>query len=246
MDSGFIAIIDSGIGGISVLRELQTLMPHERYLYFGDNKNAPYGNRTISDLRSLTFRNIDYVKSFGIKALVIGCNTLSTNLYKEISEYANVPTFGVYPPIEHALVNGKNVLLIATERTAERFNGVKGLSVLGLKKLASDIEKNMFNLSNVSLLDNLNFVTKTNFVDKKGFYDTVILGCTHYEFIKNQILDHFRPQKLISGNHFTAKTVKKHFETRKSLVNNKQFDVLFIGDFAKINQKFSVSGGQRG
>ena len=84
---------------------------------------------------------------------------------------------------------------------------------------------------------------KYNFLDKSGYYDTVILGCTHYEFVKNKIIDHFQPQKLISGNHFTAKAVQKFIKTQKSLVNYKRFETLFVGKFAEINHKFCVFGG---
>ena len=246
MNGGFIAVIDSGIGGISVLKELQRLMPNERYLYFGDNKNAPYGSRTLLDLKSITFKNIDYVKGFGIKALVIGCNTLSTNLYREIAEYSGVPTFGVYPPVEISLKLGERVLLLATERTAERFDGIKGLTSVGLKGLAGDIERNAFNLSAVSITENLKNSTRKGLVDKSGYYDTVVLGCTHYDFIKNEIFDHFQPQKLVSGNHFTAKAVQKYLKTQKSSVNYKGFEVLFVGENAKFNEKFFVGGGQKG
>jgi glutamate racemase len=245
MNSDFIAIIDSGIGGISVLNELIFLMPNEKYLYFGDNQNAPYGNRTIRDLRALTFRNIDYIKGFGVKALVLGCNTLSTNLYNEISEYSGIPTFGVYPPIESVLIDSKRPLLLATKRTADCYKGVKGLTVVGLENLASDIERNLFNLNAVSIQKNLKLIKNTDFIDREGYYDTVVLGCTHYNFVKNEIFNHFKPQKMTSGNHFTAKAVQRYIESLKSSVNSKRFELLFVGDYAKTNKKFWVASGQK-
>ena len=64
MEKSYVAVIDSGIGGISVLKELIRLMPNERYIYLGDNKNAPYGNRTENDLFSLSMSNINLIKKY--------------------------------------------------------------------------------------------------------------------------------------------------------------------------------------
>ena len=76
------------------------------------------------------------------------------------------------------------------------------------------------------------------FSGQKGYYDTVILGCTHYEFVKNKILDHFCPKNLISGTEYTVKNVSKYIPMLKTSVNYKQFDVLFVGKYAKFNEEF--------
>ena len=73
-----IAVIDSGVGGISVLRELIGIMPNENYIYFGDSKNAPYGSKTRHEVLSLTRKNLAFLKKKGIKALVIACNTATS------------------------------------------------------------------------------------------------------------------------------------------------------------------------
>ena len=79
MNNQYIAVIDSGIGGISVLRELIKSFPCEKFLYFGDNKNTPYGNKSKRDLLNLAIHNINILKSYPIKAIVLACNTLSVN-----------------------------------------------------------------------------------------------------------------------------------------------------------------------
>ena len=71
----FIAVFDSGVGGISVLRHLVRLMPKERYLYFGDSANAPYGTKTKAQVKALTFAAAERLMQRGIKALVVACNT---------------------------------------------------------------------------------------------------------------------------------------------------------------------------
>ena len=136
MRNDFIAVIDSGIGGISVLNTLTKNLEGERFLYFGDNDNAPYGNKSKRELLSLTMRNIDYVKSFGVKAIVLACNTLSVNLIDEVKNYSGVAVFGIFPPIESLVMSGGETLLLATVRTAERYVGIKGVHSVGLPTLA--------------------------------------------------------------------------------------------------------------
>ena len=74
----FIAVFDSGVGGISVLRHLRRLMPGERYLYFGDSANAPYGTKTKDEVEALTFAAARHLMARGVKALVVACNTATS------------------------------------------------------------------------------------------------------------------------------------------------------------------------
>ena len=246
MKKEYIALLDSGIGGISVLNELLKLLPNERYLYYGDNDNAPYGNRSIRELMSITFKNVDEIKRYDVKVLIIACNTLSTTLLDVIAGYSGIPTFGVFPPVEQPLMNREKTLLLSTNRTAMNFKNAEGLFVLGLKRLARDIEYNMFNLGSIKFSDylcddaNISFGNGVNF----GSIDSVVLGCTHFEFIKKQIIDHFRPQKIFKGQVFTAKKVYNFLKNIKSLENNKRNEILFIGKNAKLNQKFFEKSGQ--
>lgn len=229
MKQGFVCVIDSGIGGLAVLKELVKARPNERYLYFGDNLNAPYGNLSRRRLWEITMFNLVYLTQFDIKVLVVGCNTLSVNFINEISSFLGVKTFGVYPPVESALVNGLKPLLIATCSTAKRYEKVKGLSVFGLKKLASDIEEYKFNLKSLPL-ENLGF--------EKFDHNCLILGCTHYELIKNRFLSHFCPPKILQGSTFTAKLVSKYLSSIKSLEKPKEFSLLFVGECAYENKLF--------
>lgn len=233
MSKGYIAIIDSGIGGISVLGDLIKKMPNERYLYFGDKQNAPYGNKSLECLYRITCKNIDVIKRYKVKAVVLGCNTISTNLFNEIKEYAKLPVFGVFPPVEDTVKCGGKTLLLATKRTAERYENNDDLMVLGLENFATEIESNYKNFSNVSFLEIIEKLTPKFPSGFKGVFDNVILGCTHYNFVKNKILDHFCPQRVLSGNDGAVDDVKKFFYSAKSLVNYKRFEILFLNDEKK-------------
>lgn len=244
MTNSYIAVLDSGAGGLSLLKKLTETFPSEKFLYFGDLKNAPYGNKSVAQLKKITELNIDKIKQFPIKAIVLGCNTLSVTLRSDIENYAAVPVIGVYPPVEMFLSQNKKVLMLSTVRTSEKFLGYKGLDVVGLKTLARDIEYNMFNLQAVDLERNL----KNSFgkyTDKKGYYDVIILGCTHYIFVKNKILDHFCPKKIISGEEFSVKQLKKLLPIPKKQVKHCKNQVLFLGEFAKYYKKIYVNGGQK-
>ena len=242
MEKGYVAVLDSGVGGISVLKELVKHYPNEKYLYLGDYYNAPYGNKNLRQLLDITKRNIDFIKRYPIKLIVLGCNTLSVTLKDDIEYYSGVSVFGVYPPVETTFNHKNKTLLLATVKTAKQYRASDNLHVVGLKDLACDIENNVLDLSCVNFGANLKRYVGY-FCNKKYFYQTVILGCTHYEFIKNQIFDHFCPQKMISGIDFLVKNLSHTLKNNKSLVNDKDFDVLFIGDNARVYRNAFVGGG---
>ena len=237
MRDEYIAVIDSGIGGLNVLFGLLEKYPNEKFLYFSDSKNAPYGNKSVEELFDITCKNIDYVKKFGVKTLVLGCNTLSSNLLNEISGYSHVPTFGVTPPIDYAIKHYNRILLLATVRTAQKYKLKKMGDVVGLKDLAEDIEKNCFDFGSIDFIDHLINRSVGSFCDEKGWYDVVVLGCTHYNFIKKTIFDHLKPQAIIASEDFLPMLPLREVTNRKSSVNYKQYDVLFVGDDAERNKK---------
>ncbi len=243
MQNDFIAVIDSGIGGMSVLKALTKNFPNERFLYFGDNLNAPYGNRSVQNLMSITMRNIDYIKRFGIKAIVLACNTLSVNILNNVKEYSGVPVIGTYPPVESRVLKDEKVLLLSTVRTAEIYSGFKNLDVVGLPNLAEDIEKHAFSLGKVNFKEHMKLYSTGCFVDEYGYYDTIILGCTHYYFIKNQIFNHFFPQRLDCGHNFTVKELYRVLQSCKLSDNYCHFGVKFVGESEKFNKLFWVGGG---
>lgn len=245
MDRRYIAVIDSGIGGISVLKKLVDNFPNENFLYFGDNDNAPYGNRNKRNLLSLTISNINYIMSYDIKCLVVACNTLSVNLFKEISEYVSCPVFGIFPPVEQCQIKQEKTLLLSTVRTAENYKSTKNFFSKGLFDLVNIIENNRFTLDNLSLTEYFKINLSDKNQDVKGYYDNIILGCTHFNFIKKQIVDHFQPQKLLDGTENMLVLIHKFLKTQKSLVKYKENKILFIGKRAKENEKFFIISGQR-
>jgi glutamate racemase len=106
----YIGVIDSGVGGLSVLKELVISMPNENYVYFGDNENAPYGEKSDRRLLELLFNDICMFNDFNLKALVVGCNTLSVSVLEYLRKCFNFEIFGVYPPTLIPLIKGCKTL----------------------------------------------------------------------------------------------------------------------------------------
>ena len=191
-----LGIIDSGAGGLTTLAELVKLNCASQYLYLGDTENLPYGNKSKDQLLSLTLKNIKLLLDSGVDAVVLGCNTLSVTLYSELKKYCPCQIFGVFPPVKLALRITKNPLLLATVGTVNQLKPLK-INAQALRGLASDIETNLYSLNKIDLSSHL----------KKQKCDMVILGCTHYGFLKNDIESYFGV-KSISGNYLTALAVK--------------------------------------
>lgn len=244
MNNGYIGVMDSGVGGISTLLELIKAMPNEKFLYFGDNKNAPYGDKTQRELISLAMQNYYFLKSFGLKAIVLACNTLSLTALNRLRRAASEPVFGVFPPVEQAVLSNGRTLLLATPRTVERFKSFSERSdfyAVALPRLAKEIENNAERLDKVDVDGEISSEMRKNGLsrfDVKGAFDTVISGCTHYSFVENKIFNHFKPKILSNGNFYTVKTVAEKLKYVKSSVKYKGFELKFVGDNAVFNEKF--------
>lgn len=221
MEENFIAVLDSGVGGISVLKELARVMPNENYLYFGDKENLPYGNKSRRKLFEITVNNINLLCRYKLKALVLGCNTISTNVFFDIKDLYDFPIYCVFPPVETCLINGDKTLLISTKRTAEKYKNFNNLDVKICDDLAKKIEDNKFDLQNLSV--NFNDID----FDK---YDSVILGCTHYFFIKNKFFAHKKPPIIYRGECLCAERVFDDLKNGKILKNTSKNQMIFFND----------------
>ena len=208
-----IAVIDSGVGGISVLRELLRLMPGERFLYFGDSANAPYGSRSRAEVLDITRRNLDILKARGIKALVIACNTATSAAAKVLrEENPDLTIIGIEPAVKPAafLGDAPRVLVMATPLTLreEKFRDlvarythraeVISLPCPGLVELieAGHLDDAPIDGYFASLF--------APYADER--IDAVVLGCTHYPHVRDAIARHLPPNvAILDGGEGTAR-----------------------------------------
>ena len=116
-----VAVFDSGLGGISVLRALVQRMPGEDFLYFGDSANAPYGVRPAAEVRELTQSVIARLYARGIKAAVIACNTATSAAIGTLrAAFSDIPVIGIEPALKPAAAQHRHVLVLATPLTLRR------------------------------------------------------------------------------------------------------------------------------
>ena len=118
-----IGFMDSGVGGISVLREAVKLLPNEKFIYYGDSQNAPYGIKTDVQIRKLTFNAVEVLRQKPVKAIVIACNTATSVAINDLrTRYQDMPIIGIEPAVKPAIKISHNqkILIMATPMTLKR------------------------------------------------------------------------------------------------------------------------------
>ncbi len=212
-----IAVIDSGVGGISVLRELRKLLPHEDFLYFGDIKNAPYGRKSRDEVLTLTRNNLEALKAHGIKALVIACNTATSAAARILrEENPALPIIGIEPAVKPAshLSDHPRVLVMATTLTLKeekfkslvsRFSEEGEFIPLPCPGLVELIEKG--DTESPEILTYLEAIFAP-YQNQK--IDGIVLGCTHYPHVKKAISRFFPPTvAILDGGEGTARQTER-------------------------------------
>ncbi len=207
----YIAVFDSGVGGISVLRELVRLMPNERYLYFGDSANSPYGSKTTEQVRQLTLSAAQDLLERGVKALVVACNTATAAAIQILRQaYPDTIIVGIEPALKLAadrFPQGK-IGVMATPVTLreekfhhqlERFPDLQ-VCVIQVPGLVELIEQGH---RDDDKMEALLTPVLSLYKDK---LDAVVLGCTHYPFAAKTI-QHLLGEgtQLLDGGAGTAR-----------------------------------------
>lgn len=213
-DNNSIGLLDSGVGGLSVLSELYKIMPNKNYIFFGDTKNVPYGTKSSSEIFNLTKNILEYFIKRNVKNVVFACNTTSAVAYDELKNYFQ-DKINIFPLIQsvaqsaiEGLKNNDTIAILATKAT------------INSKKYEIEIKKHNPNI-NVVGIDCTGFVeivenrlyqdpasielikSKLEIARKNGA-KRIVMGCTHYpylEFIFKSILDveYFNPAKSLAN-----------------------------------------------
>ena len=215
-----VAVFDSGLGGISVLRELVRTLPRENYLYFGDSLHAPYGTKTPQEVVDLSLQAADRLLSQGAKALVVACNTATSAAIRTLRKtYPELAIVGTEPAIKPAVERhpGGRILMLATAMTVqeEKFQHLKAqyddqaqIIPIACSGLMEYVEQGVLRGSEVEgyLLDKLEPYLKVPI-------DAVVLGCTHYPFLRGAIrrIVGRRPE-IIDGSIGIARQLERRLE----------------------------------
>lgn len=202
MSQSYIVFFDSGIGGLTLLEECCRKLEGERLLYYGDNENAPYGNKSSRAIEALALNAFNYLSGFPVKAAVLACNTVTAECAEALRRRFSFPIVGVEPALKPAAKRCKNVLVIATKATlsSRKFSGLcESVSADCRftfhcpKDLAGEIESKIADLSQIDLARHL----------PRGDYDGAVLGCTHYIYLRREISAYLKCP-VFDGNAGTA------------------------------------------
>lgn len=221
MRSRPIGVFDSGLGGVSVLRNMSALLPKEDFIYFGDDKNAPYGTKTEEEILRLAIDDTSFLLQKNVKAIVIACNTATSAAANHLRETLSVPVIGMEPALKPASLNRKEGVIgvMATPATLkqkkfrllyEKYGDhAMPIPCPGLMEFA---EKGILSGKEIDV-----FLNKLLAPYRKYPLESVVLGCTHYVFLKAAISKALPGVILYDGNDGTARQLRRVLEEKNWL-----------------------------
>ena len=225
-----IGFLDSGLGGLSVMKEAINIMPNEDYIYYGDSKNAPYGTKTAEEVKALTFSVVENLLNKVVKGIVVACNTATSAAVADLRiKYPELPIVGIEPALKPAVTSEKigNVLIMATpmtlkeakfHRLLDRYKDMgKKIIPVPCGGLMEFVESGV--LSGDELDQYLKEKLSPFMQEKIG---QIVLGCTHYPFVKPAIAKLVGPEvDIIDGSLGTSKEIRRRL-AEKGLLSDKQ------------------------
>jgi glutamate racemase len=220
-----IGILDSGLGGLTIWKEIVAQLPHESTLYIGDSLHAPYGARSSEEIYQLSKRLVKFLLSKDVKAIVVACNTITVSCLDKLrNDFPEIAIIGTVPVVKTAAAasNNKRIGVLSTTRTAqseyqkeliESFAKECHVTNYGSDELVPLIERG--ELSGEQLEET---VSRILAVFKKDQIDTLALGCTHFPFLRKQMQDILGPDVVIlDSGPSIARQVTRVLEEHKTL-----------------------------
>ena len=220
-----IGIFDSGVGGTSIWKEINTLLPLENTIYLSDSKNAPYGDKSKQSIINLAIKNTEYLLKKNCKIIVVACNTATTNAIKILRKNYDIPFIGIEPAIKPAALKTKtNIIgILATEGTLNSELFEKTSSSINQKIIRKEIiGKGLVELIEAGKLYSEEMTNLLSYYINpliKAEIDCLVLGCTHYPYLIPQIRKLVGDRiQIIDSGEAVAKQTKAILE--KYLLSN--------------------------
>jgi glutamate racemase len=240
-----IGIFDSGIGGLTVAKAISALLPNEQLIYYGDTAHMPYGEKSKELIQTYATRITDFLlNEKKCKTIVIACNTASAAAYEQLRDAfkGKIPVINVIDPMIEAVIaddNIKHVGVIATKTTVnsgiyqEKFTRRKPslkYSVLATPLLASMIEEGFYN-------NNISHAVLEKYLSDPELngIDALVLACTHYPLIKNEIAKHYHNKiKIFDSAEVVAHKLKYILEKENRIADSRAGnDIFYVSDYTK-------------
>lgn len=216
-----IAFFDSGVGGLTVYKEVKALLPHENYIYLGDTMFMPYGEKSKEELLKITRRIFDFFQKAGVKAVVMACNTTSALVYEEIK---NDYDFKIYPVIQSVAkvlseLNVEKLGVFATPATINshaysKYIKNKEVFEISCPEWVKIVENNEINT--VQSIEKIRLKVEEM---KKFNPEKIILGCTHYPYLAEVIGKFYSKKNLINPAKYFAEFIVNDLEKSEMLTN---------------------------
>lgn len=220
-----VGFLDSGLGGLSVVKEVKKLLPRENIEYFADNQRQPYGEKSQPELIKYTSQIINFLLRKKIKACVLACNTATAASLKQVKEKYSIPIIGVIKPaVQDAIkkTSNKRIGVIATEFTTKNEAYPQEI-----KRIAPEIKVfSNFCPKFVSIVEAGKFTVPETYKVareylkplKKAQIDTLILGCTHYSFLKKVIFEIMGPEVILIDPATSTSLILKKILNQKGIL----------------------------
>lgn len=226
-----IGFMDSGLGGLSVLREAVRIMPAEDFVYYGDSLHAPYGTKEQTVIRDLTFDVVEKLWKRGIKGLAVACNTATSAAVRQLRvAYPDLPIVGIEPAIKPAVSGnrGGTILVMATPMTIRqekyhallaRYKGEAQIVSVPCEGLMEFVEKGS---TEGEELDRYLEIHLAPFLTQDT--EAIVLGCTHYPFLKRHLRKYLEKKyredhtiRLLDGSLGTSLELKRRLMEKQLL-----------------------------
>lgn len=230
-----IGFFDSGIGGITVLHKALKLIPKEKYIYYADESNTPYGTKSKEQVKRLVLEAVDFLAREGIKVLVVACNTATSIAIADLRQKYNFPILGMEPAVKPAVEKKclKRILVTATPLTLQEEKYQNLISRLGhanivdgiaLPELVEYAEKFIFDQTVI-----LAYLKKKLADYDLSAYGTVVMGCTHFPFYVDCFRKLFpRDTDIIDGSTGTVNHLHKILRENNLAAGNANGEITFF------------------
>lgn len=215
MDNRAIGVFDSGVGGLTVLKEIKQTLPNENYIYIGDTASFPYGSKSKQTIIELSKKRIQSLVDMNVKMVVIACGTATSQALNEMQQIFNIPIIGIIKPtVEHLKEeNKKKIGVIATTGTIRsegwQKNLIKEIEGVDVKGKACPL---LAPMAEEGWTDNeIAKLTIKEYIKDIKDIEALILGCTHYPLFKKIIeMELGKNIEIINTGEMVANEIKKY------------------------------------